>query len=72
MEIVKVFPRKTYEEKRIFSLLQSAYIEARYNEKFKISIEDINVILARIDVLEKVVEKVCRDRIAYYESQIEA
>lgn len=70
MEIAQVFPCKTSDEKRIFSLLQSAYIEARYNEKFTISIEDIKVILTRIDVLEKVVERVCRDRIAYYDRQI--
>lgn len=70
MEIVEVFPRKTFDEKRIFSLLQSAYIEARYNEQFTISIEDINVILTRIDILEQVVEKACRERIAYYDCQI--
>lgn len=34
MELAKVFLRDTPEEKRLFELLRSAYVEARYNECF--------------------------------------
>lgn len=32
LELAKVFPRDTEEEKRLFKLLQDAYVQARYNK----------------------------------------
>lgn len=70
-EIFKAFPRDTKEEKRLFDLLQRAYIESRYNPDFEITKEDIDALLPKIEQLRDIVEKVCRERIAYYDSHIE-
>ncbi|WP_301380068.1 HEPN domain-containing protein, partial [uncultured Alistipes sp.] len=66
----KAFPRDTEEEKRLFDLLQRAYIESRYNPDFEITKEDIDALIPKIEKLRDIVEKVCRERIAYYESKI--
>lgn len=68
-EIFKAFPRDTAEEKRLFDLLQRAYIESRYNPDFEITKEDIDALLPKIEQLRDIVEHVCRERIAYYDSQ---
>jgi len=69
-DIFKAFPRDTAEEKRLFDLLQRAYIESRYNPDFEITKEDIDALIPKIEQLRDIVEKVCRERIAFYDSQI--
>lgn len=70
-ELVKVFPRDTAEEKRLFELLRRAYLEARYNKKnFIVTKEDIDALTPKVEQLKQVVEKVCRERIAFYDNQI--
>ena len=69
-EIFEVFPCDTPEEKRLFDLLQRAYIESRYNPDFEVTKEDIDALIPKVEQLRDIVEKVCRERIAYYESQI--
>ena len=69
-EIFKAFPRDTQEEKRLFDLLQRAYIESRYNPDFEITKEDIDALIPKVERLRNIVDTVCRDRIAYYETQI--
>lgn len=69
-EIFKVFPRDTEEEKRLFDLLQRAYIESRYNSEFEITKEDIDALVSKIEQLRSIVATVCRERIAYYNSKI--
>jgi len=68
-DIFKAFPRDTEEEKRLFDLLQRAYIESRYNPDFEITKEDIDALIPKIEQLRDIVDKVCRERIAYYDSQ---
>lgn len=71
LELLKVFPRDTAEEKRLFDLLRRAYLEARYNKKnFIVTKADIDALVPKVEQLKQVVEKVCHERIAYYESQI--
>lgn len=69
-EIYKVFPRDTSEEERLFKLLQRAYVESRYNPDFEITKEDIDALLPKIECLRDVVERVCKERLAYYDSRI--
>ena len=69
-EIFKAFPRDTEEEKRLFDLLQRAYIESRYNPDFEVTKEDIDALIPKVEQLRDIVEKVCRERIAFYASQI--
>lgn len=69
-EIFSAFSRDTEEEKRLFDLLQRAYIESRYNPDFEIVKADIDALLPKVEQLRDIVERVCRERIAYYDSQI--
>ncbi len=69
-EFYKAFPRDTDEEKRLFDLLQRAYIESRYNPDFEITKADIDALLPKVEELRNIVQIVCRDRIAYYTAQI--
>ena len=70
-ELCKAFPRNTSEEERLFDLLQRSYIESRYNPDFEITKDDIRALVPKIELLKQIVEKACRDRIAYYDNQIE-
>ena len=64
-------PFDSEEEKRLFELLRAAYIEARYNDKFVVTKADIDALLPKIELLRDVVERVCKERLAYYDGRIE-
>ena len=67
LELAKVFPCDTDEEKRLFDLLRRAYLEARYNKKnFIVTKADIDALVSKIELLRDIVEKVCKERIAEY------
>ena len=67
LELAKVFPCDTNEEKRLFDLLRRAYLEARYNKKnFIVTKADIDALVPKIELLRDIVEKVCKERIAEY------
>ena len=70
LDLVDIFPCRTKQEESVFDLLCRAYVEARYNDNFIVTKENIDTLLPRIELLLQAVEKVCRDRIAYYDSQI--
>lgn len=70
LELARVFPRNTPEEKRLFELLQRAYVEARYNDEFVVTKEDIDALVPKIELLRDIVEKVCKERFDYYDQQI--
>jgi len=40
-QLPDIFPQKTEEDKRLFHLLQKAYIDTRYKEDYKISTDDL-------------------------------
>lgn len=70
LELAKVFPCDTDEEKRLFDLLRRAYLEARYNKKnFIVTKADIDALVPKIELLHDIVEKVCKERSSYYEQQ---
>lgn len=69
-ELASVFPCDNEEERRLFELLRSAYIEARYNDKFIVTKADIDALLTKVECLRDVVERVCKERFAYYDSRI--
>ena len=57
LELAKVFPCDTDEEKRLFDLLRRAYLEARYNDKFVVTKADIDALISKIELLRNLVEK---------------
>ena len=67
LELAKVFPCDTDEEKRLFDLLRRAYLEARYNKKnFIVTKADIDALVPKIELLRNIVEKVCEEQIVRY------
>lgn len=71
IELCRAFPRNTPEEERLFDLLQRSYIESRYNPDFEITQADIEALVPKVECLRDIVEKVCREQIAFYSYQIE-
>ncbi|WP_289823533.1 HEPN domain-containing protein, partial [Alistipes finegoldii] len=47
LEIYRPFPQDTDEERRLFKLLQDAYVQSRYNRNFMVTKEDINALIPK-------------------------
>lgn len=71
LELAKVFPRDTEEERRLFKLLQDAYVQARYNINFIVTKADIEALLSKVEMLREITERICRERLDYYKQMIE-
>ena len=71
LELAKVFPCDTDEEKHLFELLERSYIEARYNDKFVVPKEVVDALVPKVNLLFNIVEEVCRKQFDYYKQQIE-
>ncbi len=66
LESSKAFPRNTEEEKRLFDLLQDAYIQARYSLHFRITKEDIEALIPKVELLRDITQQCCEERIKVY------
>lgn len=58
-EFAKVFPSQTAAQKRAFTLLKKAYIDARYKKDYKITKKQLEYLAARVKILEKLTKKIC-------------
>lgn len=65
-ELAKVFTKDTAEEKRLFTLLKDAYVEARYNPKFIVTKEDIDALLPKVELLRDITKSICEAKIKEY------
>jgi HEPN domain-containing protein/predicted nucleotidyltransferase len=54
-----VFPRNTSEEEHLFDLLRRAYVDARYSKSYRVSGTELTAILARVDILKRIIAEVC-------------
>jgi HEPN domain-containing protein len=68
-EFIKIFPRKTAEEKRLFQLLKGAYIDARYKKDYSITKDELTYLSSRVEKLRDLVEKTCKAKIKSLEKQ---
>lgn len=66
IEFGKVFPQAVPEERQRFELLKKAYVDARYNMDYKISKEDLDYLSERVQVLRKMTEAICKEKIASF------
>ncbi|WP_176722246.1 HEPN domain-containing protein [Candidatus Thiosymbion oneisti] len=64
---LSIFPRSTDEEKERFKLLRKAYVDARYKPSYTITKEELNWLAERVQELQTLTEKLCREKIASYE-----
>ncbi|TBR41964.1 HEPN domain-containing protein [Marinomonas agarivorans] len=65
-KFLAVFPQTNEFEQRCFSLLRSAYVNARYKPSFVISHAELTWLSQRVWYLQVLVEQCCRARIASY------
>lgn len=66
-EFLKVFPRSSDEEIRRFELLRSAYVDARYQKDYTITVEELEWLAERVDYLLSLTERLCLARIDSYQ-----
>jgi len=71
-ELTTVFPQNTGSEKECFDLLCRSYIESRYNKDFSISQEQLEYLISRVDILRDVTERLCKEKIAEYDTMTES
>jgi len=65
-EFLSIFPQGTIEEKRLFELLRSAYVAARYKKEYTITSEELKWLSARVLMLLELTEKMCKEKIASF------
>jgi predicted nucleotidyltransferase/HEPN domain-containing protein len=69
-EFMKIFPRQTDEEDRLFNLLKDAYIDARYKKGYKITKEELEYLAKRVKKLRDLVKKTCTELINKLKSKV--
>jgi len=61
-EFAKAFPRDTAEQRKAFTLLKKAYVDARYKKDYKITKKQLEYLSERVKVLQKLTKKICKER----------
>ena len=62
--LIDIWPRETRIERRRFSRLKRAYIEARYSPHYEITAEDLDWLGERAQELQRLADIVCKTRLA--------
>jgi predicted nucleotidyltransferase len=66
---LSIFPRSTEKEKEYFKLLRKAYVDARYKQSYTITKEQLSWLAERVQELQALTEKLCKEKIASYEQE---
>lgn len=53
-ELSDLFPQRSEEEKRLFQLLQKAYIDSRYREDYKITARELHLLSQKVRLLYQI------------------
>ncbi|MEG3178237.1 HEPN domain-containing protein [Sphingomonas sp. RB3P16] len=61
--LIEAWPRESRSERAIFEKLKEAYVKARYSKHYKITVEELEWIAARVEQLGQVVLLICNARI---------
>lgn len=69
-EFLKIFPKGTEEERKLFELLRKAYVSARYNKNYKITPEELTWLSNRVKVLQDITEEICKKKIEGFDDKI--
>lgn len=62
-EFLKIFPRDTVEQDRLFKLLKHAYVDARYKKEYKITKAELEYLAKRVKILQRLTKKICKAKI---------
>jgi HEPN domain-containing protein len=57
-QLPDIFPQKTEQQKRLFGLLQRAYVDARYKEDYKISTDDLLYLAEKVQQIHDVLSAI--------------
>jgi len=68
-DFLKVFPQGTEEERNYFELLRKAYVSARYNKNYKVTLEELTWLSNRVKVLRDMTEEICKKKIESLDNQ---
>jgi predicted nucleotidyltransferase/HEPN domain-containing protein len=66
--LLTVFPQATEEQKKCFDLLRRAYVEARYNPRYRITKKQLEYLAERVKKLQRLTKRICQARIESYAS----
>lgn len=58
-DLIAAWPRDTRFAQRCFELLRRAYVDSRYSPHYKISTQELDWLIERVDVLQALVRQVC-------------
>lgn len=61
---LKAFPLASEEQKRLFTLLRKAYIDARYKKDYQITEEELKTLEQQVLSLQQLGQKLCDEKIA--------
>ena len=70
VELALLFPRNSEEEDRLFRLLLSGYVDARYKEDFVVAEGDAHLLTGRVRQLLEIAERVCGNRLLSLGKQV--
>jgi predicted nucleotidyltransferase/HEPN domain-containing protein len=64
--LLPIFPQATAEQKECFDLLKRAYVEARYNPRYRITKGQLEYLAERVKKLQRLTKRICQARIESY------
>jgi len=62
-EFAGVFPRETADQRKAYTLLRRAYIDARYKKSYKITKKQLEYLAKRVKLLQRLTKKICKEKI---------
>jgi len=62
-EFAGVFPRETADQRKAYTLLRRAYIDARYKKEYKITKKQLEYLAKRVKLLQRLTKKICQQKI---------
>jgi len=62
--LVDAWPRDQRRDRAMFEKLKDAYVKARYSKHYQITEQELSWLGERVEELERIVERVCAERIA--------
>lgn len=68
-ELFEVFRAETDKhEEHLFDLLKRGYVDARYRSDYVINEEELSVLIERVKLMNPIVERICKERIALFDT----
>jgi len=63
VKLAGIFPKNTQEERDLFILLKKGYVEARYDDNYEITEDQVKTLIDRVANLQAVALEICHEKI---------